>query len=116
VACRSFALPGGDACLAHDPDRAETARAARSRGAVHANKLRAINGRRSRLETVPSLVAFTGRLIQDVMDGTTPAEIGRVVLYGISIQRHLVEVGELEQRVAALERRDAQGDRDQWRA
>ena len=59
---------------------------------------------------------FTGKLIQDMLDGTTPVDVGRAVLYGISIQRQLVESGDLEQRLCALEARLKGGDAKRWSA
>jgi len=50
-----------------------------------------------------ALVRFTGRLIQNVIDETTPVDVGRALLYDISIQRQLVESGDLEKRLSALE-------------
>jgi hypothetical protein len=91
------------------------AQAARSRGAVSSNKLRALEGRRAKLDTPAALVGFTGKLIQELLDGTTPVDVGRAVLYGIGIQRQLVESSELERRIAAIEQR-LQGPRDRWPA
>jgi hypothetical protein len=105
VPCRSFALPNGQFCLSHDPDRQGTVREARARGGAAASKLRALQGRRAKLESPTALVRFTGKLIQDVLDQTTAVDVGRAVLYGISIQRQLVESGDLEKRLSALEAR-----------
>jgi hypothetical protein len=112
--CRSFALPNGQFCLSHDPERRETVREARARGGAAASKLRALQGRRAKLETPAALVRFTGKLIQDVLDETTPVDVGRAVLYGISIQRQLVESGDLEKRLSALEARIESKGAKRW--
>jgi hypothetical protein len=61
-------------------------------------------------------VRFTGRLIQDVLYQTTPVDVGRAVLYGISIQRQLVESGDLEKRLSALEARLDRKGAKRWSA
>ena len=113
--CRSFALRGQRFCLSHDPALQDVVREARAKGGAAASKLRALEGQRAKLDTPAALVRFTGRLIQDVLDGTTPVDVGRAVLYGVSIQRQLVESSELERRIAAIEQR-LQGPRDRWPA
>jgi hypothetical protein len=102
-ACRAPVLPGGAYCFSHEPALAEVRRAARSRGATKANKLRAIEGRRARLDSGEALLAFAGRLVHDVVDGRLTPEVARVALYGTSICRSLVETGDLERRLAAVE-------------
>lgn len=101
AACRAFALPGGGRCAVHEPLRAERVRAARAKG----GQVKALRGRRARLDTVQSLVRFTGTLIQDALAGALAADVARTALYGISIQRQLVESSDLERRLAALEER-----------
>lgn len=101
--CRSFVPPGGERCLAHDPARAEQARAARSQGATTANKLRAIRGQRPRLERPAELLAFTAGVIHDTADGRLDPTVARTLFYGISVQKTLIEVGDLAARLEALE-------------
>src|SRR5438105_716274 len=103
--CRSFALPAGDYCLAHDPERAGAVRAARAKGGAAASKVRSLQGRRAKLATVPELVRFTSGVIQDVLAGDVAPEVARAVLYGLSLQRQLVETSDLERRLRALEER-----------
>ena len=101
--CRSFALAGRPWCMAHDPERASTVRTARAKGGATASKLRMLRSRRAKLDTVAALVGFTAGIIHDVVEHVLPYETGRVVLYGVSIQRQLLETGDLERRLAALE-------------
>jgi hypothetical protein len=103
VPCKSFAAPGSDRCVSHDPARAELMREARSRGATSANKLRSIEGRRVRLETPVTLKRFVSDLIHDVVSGKLPPSVMNAATYGISIQLKLIESSELERRLLALE-------------
>ena len=65
---------------------------------MRANQLRAIQGRRPRIDNVPGLVRFTGGIVQDVLDGQVPVDVGRTALYGVSVLLCLVELSDLEQR------------------
>jgi hypothetical protein len=76
---------------------------ARSRGGTSAAKLRALEGRRSKLDTPAALVRFVATLVQDVVGGTVGPDVARVALYGCSIQRQLLETSDLEARLDALE-------------
>ena len=105
VACQSFALPGSAYCFMHDPEQRVARATALAKGGAQASKLRAIKGRRSKLATASELVAFTAGVIHDVMEGRLETDTARVVLYGVSIQRQLVEVADLERRLTVLEER-----------
>ena len=103
--CRSFVPAGQTLCLAHDPDRQSAVREARAKGGAKASKIRAIRGRRSRLATAGELLKFTAGVIQETHEGAIAPDVARAVLYGISIQRQLVEASDLEKRLAELEGR-----------
>lgn len=108
--CAAFALPGRPWCITHDPERQADVRAARSRGGATASKLRALEGRRARLETPAQLLRFTGKLIHDVVDGVLDPKVAGTAFYGISIARQLADVTEraaVADRLAALEREGA---------
>jgi hypothetical protein len=85
--CRGFALPGGR-CWNHAPDRAEERRAARSKG----GKLRAIEGRRRRLDSPKALAAFLSGLVYDLVDGRMDADLFKAAAYGISVQAKVIEL------------------------
>jgi hypothetical protein len=101
--CRAPALPESERCWAHDPDQAEVARAARAKGAAKGNRTRALRAGQPRMDDVHGLVKFTGLVITGVLSQKIPVDVGRCVLYGIGIQKSLIEVGDLETRLAALE-------------
>jgi hypothetical protein len=110
--CRGFALPGGR-CWNHAPDRAEERRAARSKG----GKLRAIEGRRKRLDNPRALAAFLSNLVHDLVEGKAEAELVKTVAYSISVQCKVLDLArhsdleqlrdELRAELAALRRRRA---------
>jgi len=102
--CKAPALSDSALCWVHDPRQAEAAARARAAGASKGGTLRALNGRRRRLDTAAALVTFTAAVVQDVLAGTVEPDVARAVLYGISIQRQLVEVAELERKLTDLER------------
>ena len=103
--CGGFVLPDSGYCFAHDPARRAELLESRAKGAVASNTLRSIRGKRTKLDNAAGLVKFTDTLIHDTLDGTVEKDVARVVLYGVSIQRQLVETGDLEKRIAALEQR-----------
>ena len=101
--CRSALVGESGYCRAHDPARQVEVQAARRRGGATAAKLRALEGRRSKLDTPAALVRFVGTLVQDVVSGTVEPDVARVALYGCSIQRQLLETSDLEARLSELE-------------
>jgi hypothetical protein len=83
-------------CFQHSPDHAEAAEEARHRGLVNGNKIKALKGCRPKLDDMPALVRYTARIIVDVVEQRVPADVGRVALYGLSIQKGLLEANDLE--------------------
>ena len=102
--CRSFALPGRSLCVAHDPQYAATAEAARRKGGTTAMKLKVLQGRRQRLDTARSLTRFLGDVMLDLLAGRVEVDVARTLAYCASVQKSLVETAELEKQVAELER------------
>lgn len=106
-ACRAPALPDSALCWSHDPRQAEVAREARAAGASKGAKVKALNGRRRRLDGHGGLAQFITALVYDVVEGRQDPDVARVALYGCSILRQLAEHG-LEKRLAEVERLLAQ--------
>ena len=101
--CRAFALPGERFCWGHHPDRQGDVRRARQKGGKVAGQLRSIEGRRKKLDSASDLIRFTAGVVQDVLSGAVGPDVARACLYGISIQRQLIEASDIERRLAALE-------------
>jgi hypothetical protein len=101
--CRGIVPAERSHCLAHDPELRDKVQAARRRGGTVAMKLRHLQGRRLRLDTAPALVRFTSHIVQDVVAGTLDPDVARTALYGVSIQRALIETADLQRQVAELE-------------
>jgi hypothetical protein len=113
-ACQAFVLPGRGWCWAHDPANAERAQAARTKGAIMANKLRALEGRRSRLDSPAALARFAATVLWDVADGKMLPEVGRCIFYGLNVQRAILESSDLERRLEQLEQRLATEKGKRW--
>jgi hypothetical protein len=92
----------------HDPERAAAVEAARRRGGTTAMKLRVLQGKRAKLDTPRALVRFVSDVMQDTLAGTIQPDVARAALYGVSIQRVLIEASATEARLAAVEKLLAQ--------
>jgi len=103
TSCRAVTLPTSTWCWTHHPERQDIAAAARRSGRVKANRLIALRGKRSKLSTVPELVRFVATLVHRVIDGELTPDVARVALYGLHLQKSLVELSDLERRLTALE-------------
>ena len=101
--CRSFAA-GGRYCFPHDPANAERMRQARLRGASKGGRLKAIRGRRLKLDSATALLRFNAELAQDTLSGAVDPGVSRAVSYAIANQLRLLEVGEHERRLGEIER------------
>jgi hypothetical protein len=114
--CRAPALASGQ-CWAHDPSRAEIAARARAEGAAKGGRLRAIHGRRKRLDTPAAVVAFLSGLVYDVAEGRREAEIAKTLAYALNVQLKALDLArhsdleqlrdELRDELAELRRRRA---------
>lgn len=103
--CRAPVLPDSTLCWVHDPRQAEAARRARAAGASKGAKLKALHGRRRRLDTHAALVKLVAEVAHDILGGKLDPDVARAALYAISIQRQLLEAHGYEQRLADVERR-----------
>jgi len=87
----------------HDPARAEAMTAARSRGAVKAARLRSIRGKLPKLDTARALVRFNAALVHRLLAAELEVDVVRTLVYALTLQRQLIETGDLAKRLEALE-------------
>lgn len=101
VPCRAGVKPGASFCFAHDPNRAAEAQAARIAGGVARNK----PAPASAIDL--STPELQRRAIEETIDrvrrGDEPLNIGRFVVYAISVVRALTD-DEILDRIEALEK------------
>jgi len=107
-ACRSFVAVGDLYCFPHNPSNAERMQQARAAGASKGGKVRALKSHQPRFDTPKALIRFTGLILGGVLSGRIAPDVGRCVLYGINIQKSLIEASNLEQRLEAMEAQLAQ--------
>jgi len=105
--CRAPALPDSALCWSHDPRQAEVAARARAAGASKGAKVKALHGRRRRLDTHGGLAIFLNGVIHDVLEGKIDGDTARAVIYGCALMRQLNEHA-VEKRLAEVERLLAQ--------
>jgi len=69
--------------------------------------LKALHGRRRRLDSPSALAAFLSGLIHDLAEGRVEPDLAKVIFYGCSVQRGVVELAEradVERRLVEVER------------
>ncbi len=100
--CRAGVKIGALYCFQHDPDRALEAGAARAKGGKQAH---------SKPKPAPPIDLSTPELqrlaiqetINRVRRGDESLNIGRFVVYAVSLARPILELEDLAERIAALE-------------
>ncbi len=114
AACRSFVAAGDRYCFPHNPSNAERMQQARAAGASKGGTVRALKSHQPRFDTPKALIQFTGLILGGVLSGRIAVDVGRCVLYGVGIQKSLIEASDLEQRLARLEQQLAQQGTKRW--
>jgi len=89
--CRAFALPGARNCWTHSPDHVEARQRACSAGGRKATQLRAIEGKRRKLDTPRALAGFMSTLVHDALEGKVDADLARTIGYLVAVQTKVVE-------------------------
>jgi hypothetical protein len=95
--CKAPRLPDSALCWSHDPRQSEQAVRARAEGASKGGQLRALQGRRRRLDSPAAVVGFLSNLVHDVADGRVEGEVAKVLVYALSVQLKAVELAEAAQ-------------------
>jgi hypothetical protein len=108
--CEGYALTGSDFCLTHDPKRAKD-RADRNRrgGRAHRSPKPTEGVAAPKIESVADVLAIVNFVIADlwVLDNTVPRARGLLAAGEAAVKA--LEIGELEERVAALEKIASEG-------
>ncbi len=112
--CRAFALPGRETCRVHAPEYAAAVQADRVRGGQMAGRLRAIEGKRKRLDSPRALVKFLSDVAVNTLSGSIDPSVSRAVVYAVATLRQTMESADLEQRLARLEQQLAQQGTKRW--
>jgi len=104
--CRAWALHGSDFCFQHDPSKAQERKEARSKGgrARHGRKLDADRGRVVQLDTLADVVRLVEGAVGDLLQLENSVSRARAVGYLAGIAVKALQVSELEERIARLER------------
>ena len=103
--CRQSPLRDRDACFWHDPEHAETAAEARRLGGLRRRKEGTIVGAYDfqGLESIPEIRRLVEIVVTDALSMENSIARGRLLIAGAQAAAKLLEVGELETRVEALE-------------
>lgn len=99
--CRAYATSGGLYCYLHSPERAQEAHAARVAGGFARNK--PAPAEPIDLSTPELQRIAIEQTIDRVRAGAEHAGIARLVLYGVSLARPIVELEDITKRIEALE-------------
>jgi hypothetical protein len=99
--CRAYARAGRPFCAMHDPEHAEAMRVSRAAGGEATR--RATPAPPIKLGTIAEQLTAIEETINRVRAAEEPLGVARLALYGISLARPLVELGELEERIKKLE-------------
>ncbi len=103
--CRSAPLRDGDFCFWHDPDHAEEAEQARKLGGQRRRRDKITQGAYE-LESLDSIEALRRVLEIAVLDALgleNSVARSRVLISGVQAGAKLLEVGEMDERMAAFE-------------
>lgn len=104
--CRAYARTGRQVCTMHDPEHRAAMDAARAAGG-RAGGIPA-PAEPIKLKTLDEQLAALEETIDRVRAGKEPLGVARLVLYGISLARPIIQLGEMEERLKALEELNGQ--------
>lgn len=101
--CQAFACLDSDYCYTHDPAKAVERAAAHRRGGRKRMLENPTPFPDCNVESATGLVAFMGQAIHDTWKIQNSLTRARTLAYLVQVQRSVLEVGTLEQRIARLE-------------
>jgi hypothetical protein len=107
--CRAAALPGSDFCVTHDPRRVtDLAEWRRRGGKAKSNRARARRHLADGAMTAAELNGVLGVTLKGVLAGKIEPNVGNCVASLARAIRDVSGWAELDERLAALERHDAE--------
>jgi hypothetical protein len=103
--CRASAIRGERFCYMHDPERAEEAAEARRLGGIRRRRERTLAGayELGGVRTIEDLMRVVEIVVFDMLGLENSIARARILLSAALAGVKLVETGELEERIAALE-------------
>ena len=103
--CQATPIHESDFCFWHDPEHAEAAAEARRLGGLRRRKEGTIAGAYDfeGLGSVPEIRRLVEIVVTDALSMENSIARGRLLIAGAQVAAKLLEVGELETRVEALE-------------
>jgi hypothetical protein len=103
--CRASAIRGERYCYMHDPAKAEEAAEARRLGGIRRRRERTLGGayELAGVRTLDDLLRVVEIAVFDLLGLDNSIARARALLHGALVGAKLLETGELEERIAALE-------------
>lgn len=104
VPCRATPQSGSDFCFLHDPHKADEQRRARQAGGnTRAAKVLSAETPAKNIKTVADVSGLLSDTIHQVRTGALDPKVANCVGYLSGILLKAIEVGEIEERLAAME-------------
>lgn len=112
--CRASAIRGQRVCYMHDPERAEEAAESRRLGGLRRRRERTLAGayELAGVRTTEDLFRVVEIVVFDLLGLENGIARARALLHSVVVSAKLLEVGDLEDRIAALESALAAQSRD----
>lgn len=112
--CRASAIRGQRFCYMHDPERAEDAAESRRLGGIRRRRERTLAGayELAGVRTTEDLFRVVEIVVFDLLGLENGIARARALLHSVVVGAKLLEVGDLEDRIAALESALAAQPRD----
>lgn len=104
-ACRMRPLNGGEHCWSHDPDRAAEAAAARRRGGLHRRRARDLRQAYDikGVRTLNDIARVVEIGLTETLELANSVARSRALFAGCAVLLRLFELGEIDDRLAALD-------------
>ena len=105
--CQAYALAESDYCFHHDPTKAAERKAARAKGgrARHGRRIDQGSTEPVRVESMADVIRLLERAVNDALALENSLQRARTLGYLAGAMIKALEVGDLEERVSALEAR-----------